>query len=115
MIRPPKPHPYPRPKSERLPREKSMTIAAAIFGQNGTVLAADSEEVIPDAFRGRGEKIHIISPHDSPWKAAMAGAGDLDFILMTRDFIREKIEASINATDMSWRGRRDSFRFKWSS
>jgi hypothetical protein len=48
-------------------------------------------------------------------EAAMAGAGDLDFILMARDFIREKIEASINATDMSWRGRRDSFRFKWSS
>lgn len=69
-----------------------MTIAAAIFG-----------------------KIHIISPHDSPWKAAMAGAGDLDFILMARDFIREKIEASTNATDMSWRARRDSFRFKWSS
>jgi 20S proteasome alpha/beta subunit len=74
-----------------------MTIAVSIFGQDGTVLAADTQEVIPNALKSHGEKIHIIG--DTPeYKAAMAAAGDVDFILMAKDFIREKIEMT-PATD----------------
>jgi hypothetical protein len=57
-------------------------------------MTADTEEVLGDALKTRGEKLHYIYDPTSSWKVVLAGAGDLDYILMVRDFIEDKLKAS---------------------
>jgi len=71
-----------------------LTLIAAIMSRDALIMSADTEEVIPDALRTRGEKIHIISPTSAEWKLVVAGAGDVDYICMARDLIEEKVSCS---------------------
>lgn len=73
-----------------------MSAIGAIRCQNALVMCADNEEIIPEALRTRGEKIHILpmSSMGDSWRMILAGAGDVDWTHMAKDLIAEKIAAS---------------------
>jgi hypothetical protein len=72
-------------------REQSMTLIAGIRSEGGIILAADTEEQIPGALKASGEKIHLINSPFSDWTIVLAGAGHVDYVLMARDLIQEKV------------------------
>ena len=75
------------------PERKAMTIIAGIKSQSGLILAADTEEQISQHMRTSGEKLHFINAPMASWKIVLAGAGHVDYILMARDLIQEKVTA----------------------
>jgi hypothetical protein len=77
-----------------------VTLIAGIMGVNGLMLSADTEESIPEpnALRTHGEKIYVLQPSLSDWKIVIAGAGDVDWIGMIRDFIWDNASTG-NGTD----------------
>src|SRR5436190_24385740 len=82
-------------------RWRAVTLIAGIIGKDGLILSADSEESIaePNALRTQGQKLHVIHNALSNWKVLIAGAGDTDYIGMAKDFIAEKVHASVTAND----------------
>ena len=60
MISPPKPLPRhtPRPKPQRLPERKRMTICIGIVASDGVVIAADREESSGDFKNDTGKILH---------------------------------------------------------
>jgi len=81
--------PWPKRLSDR--RLKALTLVAGIKSRDGIILAADSEEVIPQALRTNAQKIRILYDSQSDWEVLAAGAGDVDYIRMIGDLIQEKI------------------------
>lgn len=78
-----------------------MTLIAGIVCSDGLVMVADSEEVLGQELRTRGEKLHLIYDPQSDWRIVLAGAGDVDYILMARDFISEKVrETKVTGKDI---------------
>jgi 20S proteasome alpha/beta subunit len=77
-----KPLPLPkifRPKIKRLPKRKTMTIAIGIRGNEGIVLAADSQETISGYVKSNKGKIYTsIYPRKSV--CAFVGSGTSDYI-----------------------------------
>jgi hypothetical protein len=73
-----------------------MSAIGAIRCMGGLVMCADTEEVIPEALRTRGEKLYVI-PNvrygDDSWVLVLSGAGDVDWTHMAKDFIEERIAA----------------------
>jgi hypothetical protein len=70
-----------------------LTLVAGIRCADGLIIAADTEEVLGDALRTYGEKVHLLYSPMADWKIVLAGAGDLDYILMVRDLIEEKVKS----------------------
>ena len=68
-----------------------MTLIAGIKSRDGIILAADTEEVIPQALRTNARKIRTLYDSQSDWEVLAAGAGDVDYIRMIGDLIQEKI------------------------
>src|SRR5438132_4917979 len=90
MISAPKPFP-PRPKPKRLPQARRMTIAIGLLAQDGVILAADTEESIPDYLKRHQGKImttEVSITTDSIGTVidyskgvmAISGAGDADYL-----------------------------------
>jgi len=80
----------PRPKLR--PKEMAVTLIAGIKTRGGLVLAADTEEIIQDALRSEGQKLHIVRrPIGADWSMVIAGAGFVDYIGMARDLIAENL------------------------
>jgi len=74
-------------------RERAVTLIAGIKSQSGLFLAADTEEQISGVLRTSGEKLHFINAPMANWTIVLAGAGHVDYILMARDLIQEKVTA----------------------
>jgi hypothetical protein len=74
----PRPKPFNIPTIRRLPRGKRLTIAAGFIGQNGIVLCADTQEVIPGLTKNEVDKIRLWK--DQGLCIAIAGAGDSELI-----------------------------------
>jgi len=76
-----KPHPQFRPKSKRLPKVKTMTIAAGFPCTDGLVLCADTQEVIYSYAKVNTQKMTQI---ETPfYNMVFTGAGDSGLIDMT--------------------------------
>lgn len=75
-----------------------MTLIAAIKASDGIVLAADSEEVIPEALRTTAQKIRVLYEPAMDWHISSAGAGDVDYIRMVGDLIQQSVSTG-NGTD----------------
>jgi 20S proteasome alpha/beta subunit len=81
MISAPKPRPIFRPKSKRLPKAYTMTIAAGFPCSDGLVLCADTQEIIYSYAKVNTQKMtQIKSPH---FNVAFTGAGDTGLLETT--------------------------------
>ncbi len=86
MINPfPKPHYIPRPEPRRLPERKAVTIIVGLCGNDGVVIAADSQETITGYIKNERGKIRTTIFHDTNNVFAIAGAGSSDYIDTARD------------------------------
>ena len=52
--------PSPSPLQMRRARRKAVTLIAGIRSEGGLILVADTEEVLGDALKTTGEKLHYI-------------------------------------------------------
>jgi 20S proteasome alpha/beta subunit len=92
MISAPKPRPYFRPKSKRLPKEGLMTIAAGFRCSDGPVLCADTQEVIYSYAKVNTQKMtQIESQH---YNIVFTGAGDSGLIDMTVQLMDQALSKS---------------------
>jgi hypothetical protein len=71
-----------------------VTLIAGICCREGLILIADTEEVLEGALKTYSEKMYYLSSAMGNWQAVIAGAGDVDYILMARDLIKEKLEST---------------------
>jgi hypothetical protein len=96
-----RPHPsaYPKPKPERLPRRKTVTIAAGLKCLDGIVICADSEETISESAKRQVIKLELrpatFPDQDDP-VAIFTGAGDSVFI---DEVINEMWSAAVKTSE----------------
>jgi hypothetical protein len=87
--------PKPKRQHEKVKgKVMAMSAIGAIRCMGGLVMCADTEEVIPEALRTRGEKLHVMPAvrfGDDSWVIVLSGAGDVDWTHMAKDFIEERV------------------------
>jgi 20S proteasome alpha/beta subunit len=84
-----KPRPAFRPKSRRLPREKTMTIAAGFTCSDGLVLCADTQETITGYAKVNTQKMTQI---ETPfYNMVFTGSGDSGLIDMTVQLMEQAL------------------------
>lgn len=72
-----------------------MTLIASMKCVDGLILAADTEETIPEALKTSTEKLRVLDiPAISECRVVAAGSGDVGFIRMVGDFIEDKFGES---------------------
>lgn len=86
-----------KPKPERLPRVKAVTIAVGMVCQNGVVIAADSQVSVPDYYKYHESKIHYTEGED--WALLFAYAGDPGLYQQARNEIAKRFRDSEHTPD----------------
>src|SRR5437016_1696822 len=93
----PKPPHFPKPKLERLPRRKYVTIAAGFCSGDGIVLCADTQENVADYIKRKQPKLEIrpiyIPASNAAPCAVFAGAGDGSLV----DYLIDKLWAAMES------------------
>jgi 20S proteasome alpha/beta subunit len=99
LFPPPKPFVPPRPK--RLPRGKRLTIAAGFVCNDGLVLCADTQEVIPGYTKNEVNKIRMWK--DSGLCIAITGAGDTELIENAGQLIETALTDAYSPNECRWK------------
>lgn len=102
MLKPlpfPRPRPFVPPRHKRLPRGKRVTIAAAFSVEDGIVLCADTQEVIPGYTKNRTTKIRESLTFDHEFGLLMVGAGDSDLIEAAMQSIEKTVETERDSSE----------------
>lgn len=80
---------YCPPRPRRLPRSRKVTIAAGFVCQDGIVLCADTQEVIPGFTKNETEKIKVWK--DGGFSIAITGSGETEGIEVAAQLIEDAL------------------------